>query len=153
MRFDSQGFPCGSVGKESTCSAGNLGSIPGLGRSPGEGKDYPLQYFGLEKSHGLYMDNKVHGVTKSWTRLSNFQFTSGDLSCSFDWAHVFLFHCIPCFTLYWDLSIKKQKQKQNSYLSQSLWTGFIQGKNCCFKKRCITWELWVQVLFGAIWGL
>ena len=54
MRFDSQGFPCGSVGKESTCSAGNLGSIPGLGRSPGEGKDYPLQYFGLEKSPGLY---------------------------------------------------------------------------------------------------
>ena len=38
------GFPCGSAGKESACNAGDLGSIPGLGRSPGEGKGYPLQY-------------------------------------------------------------------------------------------------------------
>ena len=38
------GFPCGSVGKESTCSKGDLGSIPGLGRPPGEGKGYSLQY-------------------------------------------------------------------------------------------------------------
>ena len=44
------GFPCGSVGKESACSEGNLGSIPGLERSPGEGKGYPLQYSGLENS-------------------------------------------------------------------------------------------------------
>ena len=41
-------FPCGSTGRESTCNAGDLGSIPGLGRSPGEGKGYPLQYSGLE---------------------------------------------------------------------------------------------------------
>ena len=40
-------FPCGSAGKESTCNTGDLGSIPGLGGSPGEGKSYPLQYFGL----------------------------------------------------------------------------------------------------------
>ncbi|CAN0429404.1 unnamed protein product [Rangifer tarandus platyrhynchus] len=40
--------PCGSAGKESACSAGDLGLIPGLGRSPGEGKGYPLQYSGLE---------------------------------------------------------------------------------------------------------
>ena len=45
-----QGFPCGSAGKESACNAGDLGSIPGLGRSPGEGKGYPLQYSGLENS-------------------------------------------------------------------------------------------------------
>ena len=44
------GFPCGSAGKESTCNVGDLGSIPGLGRSPGEGKGYPLQYSGLENS-------------------------------------------------------------------------------------------------------
>ena len=43
-------FPCGSDGKESACSAGDLGSIPGLGRSPGEGNGYPLQYSGLENS-------------------------------------------------------------------------------------------------------
>ena len=42
------GFPCGSAGKESACNAGDLGSIPGVGRSPGEGKGYPLQYSGME---------------------------------------------------------------------------------------------------------
>ena len=65
------GFPCGSAGKESACNAGDLGSIPGLGRSPGEGKGYPLQYSGLENS----MDCIVHGVMKSSTRLSDFHFT------------------------------------------------------------------------------
>ena len=54
--------------KESARSAGDLGSIPGLGRSPGEGKGYPLQYSGLENS----MDCVVHGVAKSGTRLSDF---------------------------------------------------------------------------------
>ena len=54
----------GSAGKESACNVGDLGLISGLGRSPGEGKGYSLQYSGLENS----MDCKViHGVTKSWT--------------------------------------------------------------------------------------
>ena len=44
------GFPCDSAGKESTCDAGDLGLIPGLVRSPGDGKCYPLQYSGLENS-------------------------------------------------------------------------------------------------------
>ena len=44
------GFPYGSAGEESACNAGDLGSIPGLGRSPGEEKGYPLQYSGLENS-------------------------------------------------------------------------------------------------------
>ena len=48
--FANKSFPCGSVGKESTCNVGDLNSIPGLERSPGEGKGYPLQYSGLEKS-------------------------------------------------------------------------------------------------------
>ena len=66
------GVPCGSAGKESACSVGDLGSIPGLGRFPGEGKGYPLQYSGLENS----TDCIVQGVTKSWTRLRDFHFTS-----------------------------------------------------------------------------
>ena len=49
-----KGFLCVSAGKESACNAGDLGSIPGLGRSPGEGKGYPLQYSGLENSMDLY---------------------------------------------------------------------------------------------------
>ena len=66
------GFPGESDGRESACNAGDLGSIPRLGRSPGEGKGYPLQYSGLENS----TDFIVHGVTKSQTRLSDFHFTS-----------------------------------------------------------------------------
>ena len=54
------GFPCGSAGKESACNAGDLDSVPGLGRSPGEGKGYPLQYSGLENS----MNCIVHGVAE-----------------------------------------------------------------------------------------
>ena len=64
------GFPCGSDGKESACNSGNLDLIPELGRYPGEGKGYPLQYSGLENS----MAYIVHGVGKSWTQLSDFDF-------------------------------------------------------------------------------
>ena len=59
------GFPGGSADKESACNAGDLGSTPGLGRSHGEGKGYPLQYSGLENS----MNCIIHGVTKSQTQL------------------------------------------------------------------------------------
>ena len=64
-------FPCGSAGKESACHVGDLGSIPGLGRSPGEGKGYLLQYFGLENS----TDYSPWGH-KSRTRLNDFHFHS-----------------------------------------------------------------------------
>ena len=65
------GFPYGSAGKESTCNAGDLGSIPGLGRSPEEGKGYPLQYSGLENPHGQRSgEGTVHGVAKSQKQLS-----------------------------------------------------------------------------------
>ena len=66
------GFPYGSAGKESACNKGDLGLIPGLGRSPEEGKDYSLQYSGLENS----MDCIVHGVANSQTQLSSFHFLS-----------------------------------------------------------------------------
>ena len=62
------GFPCGSAGQESACSARDLGVIPGLGRSPGEGNGYLLQYSGLENS----MDCVVHEVATSQTQLSDF---------------------------------------------------------------------------------
>ena len=66
------GFPDSSVGKESACNEGGLGSIPGLERSPGEGKGYPLPCSGLENP----MDCIVHGVAKSRTRLSDLHFAS-----------------------------------------------------------------------------
>ena len=65
-RYTNNRLSCGSADKESTCNAGDLGLIPELGRSPGEGKGNPLQYSSLENS----MDY-IHGVTKSQTQLSN----------------------------------------------------------------------------------
>ena len=76
-----EGFPGGSVGKESACNAGDLGSIPGLARSPGEGNGYPLQYSDLENS----MDSIVHGVTKSQTQVSNFHFTLDEMLTTDRW--------------------------------------------------------------------
>ena len=69
-----KGYPGGSEFKESDCNAGDLGSIPGSGRSSGEGNGNPLQYSCLENP----MDGEawwaiVHGVTKSRTRLSDFK--------------------------------------------------------------------------------
>ena len=64
------GLPGGSDGKESACDVGDLGSIPGMGTSPGEGNGNPLQYSCLENS----MNCIVHGVAKSWTQLGDFYF-------------------------------------------------------------------------------
>ena len=79
-------FPSGSAGKESTHNMGDLGSIPGLRRSPGKGKSYPLRYSGLENS----MDYTVHGVTKSRTRLRDFHFTSLQPM----WQYILLLACL-----------------------------------------------------------
>ena len=66
------GFPGGLDGKESACSMGNLDSIPGSGRSPGEGNGNPLQYSRLEKSHGRRsLAGYSPWVSKSQTQLSN----------------------------------------------------------------------------------
>ena len=57
------GFPCGSAGKESACNAEDLGSTPGLGRSPREGKGYPLQYSGLENSaHDIFVNMSFEDI-------------------------------------------------------------------------------------------
>ena len=70
--FTLAGFLGGSAGKESACSAGDLGSIPGLGRSPGDGNGNPLQYscLGNPMGRGAWQPT-VHGVTKSQTLLSD----------------------------------------------------------------------------------
>ena len=90
------GFPCSSAGKESACNAGDLGLIPGLGRSPGEGNGYPLQYSGLENS----MDCIVHGVAKSWTWLSDFHFYEEDKSLS---QHVIYIYTYTFFFVFFSI--------------------------------------------------
>ena len=75
LLFDSLDFPGGSDGKASVYNAGDLGSIPGSGRSPGEGNGNPLQYYCLENpmDRGAWSAT-VHVVPKSWTRLNDFPF-------------------------------------------------------------------------------
>ena len=65
-------FPGGSGGKESACNVGDLGLIPGSGRSPGDGNGYALQYSCVENpmDRGAWQAT-VHGVAKSWTGLSD----------------------------------------------------------------------------------
>ena len=70
MTYFTLGFPRGSAGKESVCNVRDLGLIPGLGKSPGGGKGYPLQYSGPENPMGCI----VPGVARSQTRLSDFHF-------------------------------------------------------------------------------
>ena len=94
------GFPCGSVGKESTCNVKDLSSIPGLERCPGEGKGYPLQNSGLENS----MDCIVHGDAKSWTRLSDFHFTVFSSSYISGSALSLSLSFWLCYGIMWDLS-------------------------------------------------
>ena len=67
IKHQSKGLPCGSASKEFACNAGDQGSFPGLGRSPGEEKGYPLQYSGPKNS----MDCIVHGVAKSWIKVKD----------------------------------------------------------------------------------
>ena len=84
-------FPCGLACKESARSVGDLGSIPGLGRSPGEGAGYSLQHSSLENS----VNCVVHGVAESRTRLSDSHFTS----CFLEDLRVCLFSAVlglPC---------------------------------------------------------
>ena len=70
-------FPGGSDGKEPTCRVGDPGSIPALGRSPGEGNGNPLQYSCLEiPMDGGAWQAIIHGVAKNWTRPSDFTFYS-----------------------------------------------------------------------------
>ena len=82
------GFPCGSAGKESACNAGDLGAIPWLGRSLGDGRGYPLQHSGLENSRELYSP----WVSKNRTRLSDFHFL------------YFIFSFISLIHLLWQFS-------------------------------------------------
>ena len=132
------GFPGGSEVKASGCSAGDLGSIPGLGRSPGEGNGNPLQHSCLENpmDRGAWWST-VHGVAKSRTRLSDFTFTFTllfistimDLSCSSVYIFISSFISL-CF------------------ISHSLKSGFLELR---FLWSSVVWHLrWIFFSFARV---
>ena len=138
------GFPCVSAGKESTCNVENLGLIPGLERSPGEGNGYPLQYSGLENS----VDCIVQGVTKSRTWLSNFHFTSLRTLPEEGWEHneclysitedVLIFQCTSSGPERTRYHFCLSKEKDNPWLTE------------CTKKAVKQWNLILGLVPGLV---
>ena len=113
-----QVFPGGSAGKESACSVGDPGSIPGLWRSPGEGKGYPLQYSGLENSMdwGAWQA-VVCEVTESWTQFS-------------DSAHILLLHGHFNFKKIWWVHVLGQTSLFNRQRTEFLGSGSFWNSKC-----------------------
>ena len=142
--YSCMGFPCGSAGNEPACNAGDLGSIPELGRSPGEGKGYPLQYSGRETS----MDCIIHGITKTWTRLSNFYWVSPCLYTyiHFDNVKILSYKFIQCAYKFWfDIIITKYyilNLIKAEVLNRSLKLIYIYIYNC-FSKLYRWWLLFM----------
>ena len=120
-------FPCGSASKESACNVGDQGSILVLGRSPGEGNGYPVQYSGLKNS----VDYIVHGITKSWTWLSDFDFQGKILKKS----HALFFNLFFFFLKLWNL-------KLGHYCSMFfplLYPSFHIGSHCLNQSSVLWW--------------
>ena len=115
------GFPFGSAGKQSTCDVGYLVSIPELGRSPGEGKGYPLQYSGLENS----MDCIVHGVTKSQTWLSDFHLIKYNI-LHFSFFNFCVYVCACLLALLPAIKVNQNRRKKKLWLRIFLASNYIQ---------------------------
>ena len=115
-----RGFLGGSTGKESACNVGDLGLIPGLGRSPGEGKGYPLQYSGLQNS----MDCLVHGVAKSQTRLNNFHWCIGGKESAFSAE-------MQARSLSWEDPLEEEMATHSSFLAWKISQRSLAGYSPC----------------------
>ena len=103
------GFPCGSAGKESACNVGDGGLIPGLGRSHGEGKGYPLQDSGLENSKGI---TKSQTLSFTFIHIWRPEITDGcDISCLLIWLEIHFTHIINSIIPWEKLNIQKNFSK------------------------------------------
>ena len=140
-------FPCGSAGKESACNMGDLGSIPGLGRSRAEEKGYQLQYSDLENS----MDCIVYGVTKSQTRLSDFHFhfqrVWSGLSLWFWYAFPW-WHSVSFLVLIIHLSVFLGMSIHNMSNLKCLLRFFVYFLNwvlcLCYWAMCVLYLCWIK---------
>ena len=111
------GFPGGLAGKESACNAGDLGSIPGLRRSPGEWNSYPPQYSGLEDS----MDCIVHGVAElDMTEQLSFSLYKYQIRATF-WRHFPLAFLVQFIN--YSLTLNQANRLANKFLLTTLYTG------------------------------
>ena len=131
--YASLGFPGSLAANESACSGGDLASIPGLGRSPGEGKGYPLQYSFLENS----MDCRVHEVAKTHTRLSDFHF-------------VFPYYCIlRVVSILGITSPLLTNCFQILIVTPGLWLFFAFLFTVSFKKLIFFWYISIFLFFSS----
>ena len=139
------------MGKESACNAGDPGSVPGLGRSPGEGNGNPLQNSCLESSMNRGASWAiVHGAAKSWTRLSNWAHTTEHsyfLNNSPD------FHIIPSITSLWIISLIIFNQESWIYkmLIHGWWFLSVSSQNQSVVLHTFySWEFWIIENFNEM---
>ena len=140
LHIEFQDFLGGSAGEESACNAGDLGSIPGLGRSPGKGNSYPLQYSGLENS----MDCIVHKVTKSWTWLNDFHILNSKWWNCF-WSFIVWFAFLST-------KVHASKYVFNNYFivfqrDKFIWFNFVYILSRFLNEKP-TWDIFKQFLWG-----
>ena len=130
LPFHPQGFPDSQL-IENLCNAGDQGSVPGLGRSSGEGKVYPLQYAGLENS----MDCIVHGVTKSWTQLSDSHFHPQPLVFVFQNTKITNYCVFRQFQR--KLRVKEEQEEYNLFIPEDSANNKFYEKIMCVLYKCI----------------
>ena len=136
------GFPGDSDSNESACNIGDLGSIPGLGRSPGEGNGSPLQYSCLEisRDRGAWQA-VVHGVAESWTQLSDFHLYYPEISKNgpilfftlFYYNYFIHFYFLAMLCSMWDLSSPTRDQTLTPSIGRVLTTGLQPRKSLPFR--------------------
>ena len=136
------GFPCGSVCKESTCNVGDLGSIPGLERSPGGGHDNPFQNSCLEMQtdRGAWRAT-VHAVTKSRTQLSNYSHTAHPCDREKYWRHSTLRCCQKTAQIRVKIEQNKNNKKQKTPSNTPL-NIFWEASSLCAKATQILTSHW-----------
>ena len=141
-------FLGGSGCKESTCSAGYLGLIPASGRSPGEGNGYPLQYSCLENSmdRGAWQAI-IHGVAKSQTRLSDFQYTHTHTH-----THIYIYTHMHTYQKRWKIIDVEYVFTECFWIRECLWSVCVYVSVCEYTCVCIyIYIFFPKKIFFLLW--
>ena len=146
-----QGFPASSEGKESTCNEGYVSSLPELGRSPGEGNSYTLQYCGLKNS----MECTVHGVASSWDMIKWFSFHIADLQyCVSDvqqrYSGIYKHTYIYSISYYFPLWFNSRNFSQSHLCKRTSVRYFLSLRQQMEIRRNLSISFWFSVCFPNV---